>query len=91
MGMICLSDFFNFCSDRILETVPDKVKIVDDGLVQHTEEDSTFSRIRNGLNGKGFCQGEFEQWRSLPVTDRFDPRKAGFIMDNCKQVVDVVG
>ena len=46
MGMICSSDFFNFCSDRILEPVPDKVKIGDDGLVQHTEEDSTFSRIR---------------------------------------------
>ena len=46
MGMICSSDFFNYCSDRILEAVPDKVKIVDDGLAQHIEEPGAFSRIR---------------------------------------------
>ena len=46
MGMVCSSYFFNYCSDRILAPVPNKVKIVDDGLVQHIEEQPAYSRIR---------------------------------------------
>ena len=46
MGMICSGDFFNAESDRILAPVPDKIKIVDDGLVQHIQKQGTFERVR---------------------------------------------
>ena len=46
MGMICSGDYFNFLSDAILAPVPDKVKLVDDGLVQHVTKQGTFERIR---------------------------------------------
>ena len=45
MGMVCSSDFFNFVSDHILAPV-DIVKIVDDGLVQHVDEQTTYGKIR---------------------------------------------
>ena len=52
---------------------------------------STFSRVRNGLTGKGFRHGEFEQWRSLNVTDLDRALEPSKLMQACGKVVAAAG
>ena len=52
---------------------------------------STFSRVRNGLTGKGFRHGEFEQWRSLLDTDLDRVHEPSKLMQACGKVVAAAG